>query len=174
MVVTESSELKEARTFPQILKHMQGLSRRTPTNFTLSAIYAVPYGNSHRSQKMNLLGELCNLPCSYVWLNVSSTSGSHIFNTWTTRALVSSLILTEYWRSMLYTKYLIYIYQMECVHGKKSFMKRLSNEETLNFFINVSTTIPLALHWYCVLMVWAVYAPWPDIARNCSLFAEGQ
>jgi len=71
------------------------------------------------------------------------------------------MILTEYWPSMLYTTYLIDIYQMECfplgVHGKESFMKRLSNEVTLNFFMNVSTAIPLALHWYCLLMVWAVY-----------------
>ena len=46
--------------------------------------------------------------------------------------------------------YLIDIYQMECfilsVHGKESFMKRLSNEVTLNFFMNVSRAIPLALH----------------------------
>jgi len=109
-------------------------------------------------KKLNFLGPLCNLPCSYVRLNVSSTSGSHISKTWTTRALVSSLILTEYWPSMLYTMYLIDIYQMECfplsVQGKESFMKRLSNEVTLIFFINVSTfhlrSIDIAF-WWCEL-----------------------
>ena len=45
---------------------------------------------------------------------------------------------------MLYTMYLINIYQME--NGKESFMKRLSNEVTLNYFMNVSRTVPLALH----------------------------
>jgi len=62
---------------------------------------------------------------------------------------------------MLYTMFLIDIYQMECfpisVHGKKSLMERLSNEVTLIFFINVSRTIPLALHLYCVLKLCELY-----------------
>jgi len=36
------------------LNHMQGLSRRTPTNFTLFAINAVPMESSDRSQKAEL------------------------------------------------------------------------------------------------------------------------
>jgi len=104
------------------LKHMQGLPRRTPTNFTLSPFNAIPMETVIDHKKMNFRGQLCNLSWSYL-LNVSSSSGSHISNTWTTRALFSSLILTEYWPSMLYTMYLIDIYQMECftlgVHMKR-------------------------------------------------------
>jgi len=157
------------------LKHMQGLPRRTPTNFTLSAINAVPIKTVIDHKNWTFLDN-CVPFHAHIWLNASSTSGLHIFNTWTPRVLVSFLIITEYWPSMLYTMYLIAIYQIEClplsVHWKESFMKRLSNEVT--FFMNVLRTIPLALHLYCVLMVWAVYGPWPDNARNCRLFAEGQ
>ena len=178
MTPADLTKLEHSHRF--CLKHMQDLPRRTPTNLTLSAVNAVTMETVINHKKLNFLGQLGNLRCSYtcIWLSVSSTSGSHISNTWTTRALVSSLILTEYWPSMLYTMYLIGFYQMECfplsVHENKSYMNRLSNEVTLNFFMKVSRTIPLALHWYCVLRVWAVYGPWPDISRNCRLFAEGQ
>ena len=47
------------------LKHMQGLPRRTPTNFTLSAINAVPLETVIDHKKLNFLGQLCNLPGIY-------------------------------------------------------------------------------------------------------------
>ena len=48
------------------LKHMQGRPRRTPTNFTLSAINAVPMETVINHKKLNFLEQLCNLPCSYM------------------------------------------------------------------------------------------------------------
>jgi len=56
------------------LKHnfIQGLPRRTPTNFTLSAINDVPMETVIDHKKLNFLGQLCNLPCSYM--------AKHVFN----------------------------------------------------------------------------------------------
>jgi len=157
---------------------MQGLPRRTPTNFTLSAINAVPM-ETVIDHKINwTFLDNCVTFHAHIWLNVS-TSGSHISNTWTTRALVSSLILTEYWPSMLYTMYLIYIYQMECfplsVHEKESFYEKTiqrSNSELFHECVeNYPTCAPLTLRSDGVS---CIYGPRPDIARNCRLFAEGQ
>jgi len=134
MTPADSRTLEHSDRF--FLKCMQGLTRRTSTNFTSSAVNAVPMETVIDHKKINFLEQLCTVTfhahIHNVWLNMSSTSGSHITNTWTTRALVSSLKLTKYWPSMPYTMYLIDIYQMECfpisVHGKKSLMERLSNE----------------------------------------------
>ena len=157
------------------LKHMQGLPRRTATNFTLSAINAVPM-ETVIDHKINwTFLDNCVTFHAHIWLNVSSTSGSHISNTWRTRALVSPKILTEYWPSMLYTIYLIDIYQMECfplsVHGKKSFMKRLSNEVTVNIFHeyvkNYPTCAPLVLRSDGVSCIWTMTRHWQELSSIC-------
>jgi len=149
MTPADIRKLEHSHKF--FLKHMQCLPRRTPTNFTLSAIHAVPMETVIDHKKQNFLGQLFNLSCSNRYM------AKRVFN----------LRLTC-WPSMLYTMYLIDIYQMECfplsVHENKSFMKRLSNEVTLNFFMNVSGTIPLSLYWYCVLMVWAKWT----LTRHCQ------
>jgi len=76
------------------LKHMKGLSRQTPKNFTLSAINAVPMETVIDYKKLNFLGQLCNLPCSYMAKRVFNIR-LNISNTWTTRALVLSPILAH-------------------------------------------------------------------------------
>ena len=101
MTPTDLRKLEHSLRF--CLKCMQGMSRRTPTNFTLSAINALPMETVIDHKKPWTFLDNCVTFQAHIWLNVSSTSGPHISNTWTTRALVSSLILTEYWQSMLYT-----------------------------------------------------------------------
>ena len=65
------------------LKHMQCLSRRTPTNFTLSAINAVPMETVIDHKKLNFLGQLCNIACSYMAkrvFNIRLTHFQHLDN----------------------------------------------------------------------------------------------
>jgi len=73
MTPADLGKLEHSHRF--CLKHMQDLPRRTSTNFTLSAINAVPMATVIDHKKLNFLGQLCNLPCS---------------------ALILSLILTDY------------------------------------------------------------------------------
>ena len=64
-------------------KHMQGLLRRTSTNFTLSAINAVPMETVIDHKKLNFLGQLSYLPCSYMakrFVNIRLTHFQHLDN----------------------------------------------------------------------------------------------
>ena len=139
--------------------------------------YCRTYGHSHRShKKLNFLGHLCNLPCLYMDMakrvfNIRLTHSQHLDN----GSLIPDInwILTKYALHHVLDMYLL-DRVFPCVHGNDWFIKRLSNEVTLNFSVNASRAILLALHWYCVLMVWVVYGPWTGIARNGRIFAKGQ
>ena len=82
MVVNDSSRLKEARTFPQILSEAN--ARPVTTNsFTLSSFNAVPMETVIDHKKMNFLGQLFNLSCSYIAkrvFNIRLTSFQHLDN----------------------------------------------------------------------------------------------
>ena len=133
------------------LKHMQGLPRRTPTNVTLSAINAVPMETVIDHKK------------TFQHLDNQNLGFIHDINR----------ILTKYALHHVLDRYL-----SDGVFPSKCAWKRIIYEKTIqrsnSDLFHKCVDISLALHWYCVLMVWAVYGPWPDIARNCRLFAEGQ
>jgi len=148
MVDNDSSQFNEAKTSTQILIYKACHDELLQTlRYLLLMPY--PWKQTSITKKMNFRGQLSYLPCSYMakrFFNIRLTHFQHVDN----QSLGFIPILTEYLPSMLYTEYLIDIYQMECfrlsVHGKESFMKRLFNEVNLNFFMNVSGTIPLSLH----------------------------
>ena len=79
MVVNDSSQLKEARTFPQILSEAYArLLRRTPTNFTLSAFNPpYPWKQSSITKRLNFFGQLCNRRCSYMAKRVFNIRLTH-------------------------------------------------------------------------------------------------
>ena len=156
MTPADIRKLEHSHKF--FLKHMQCLPRRTPTNFTLSAIHAVPMETVIDHKKLNFLGQLFNLSCSNRYM------AKRVFN-----------IRLTCWPSRLYTMYLIDIYQMECfplsVHENKSFMKRLSNEVTLNFFHecvgNYPTFALLILRSDGVSCIWTLTRHCQELSSIC-------
>ncbi|KAH3796441.1 hypothetical protein DPMN_150009 [Dreissena polymorpha] len=64
--------IKLERSHRFCLKHIQGLPRNTATNFTLCAIHAVPMETIVDYRKLVFLGQLCNLPNTYM--------AKHLFN----------------------------------------------------------------------------------------------
>ena len=147
----------------------QGLSRRTPKTWKQSSI----------TKKLNFLGQPCNLPSSYMAkrllnvFNIRLTHFQHLDNQSLGFIPDINRILTEYALHHVLDRYLSDgVFPSKCALKRIIYLKTIqrSYSQLIHECVeNYPTCAPL----WCILMVWAVYGPWPDIARNCRLFAEG-
>ncbi|KAH3798703.1 hypothetical protein DPMN_152305 [Dreissena polymorpha] len=70
--MSAEDKIKLERSHRICLKHIQGLPQNTATNFSLCAIHAVPMETKVDYRKLVFLGQLCNLPNTYM--------AKHLFN----------------------------------------------------------------------------------------------
>jgi len=100
-------------------------------------------------KKLNLLGQLSYLPCSYMakrFVNIRLTHFQHLENQSLGFIPDINRILTKYALHRVLDRYLSDgVFPSRCAF-KRIIYEGLSNEVTLTFFMNVSGTIPFSLH----------------------------
>jgi len=138
------------------LKLMQSLPRRTPTNFTLSAVNAVPMETVIGHKKLNFLGPLCNLPCSYMTKRVFNIRLTHCLNLDNqSLGFIPDInrILTKYALLHALDRYLSDgVFLSKCAWKWIIYGKSIQRSNSEHFHECVEN-YPSALHWYCVLMM---------------------
>ena len=139
-----------------------------------------PWKTVINHKKLNFLGQLCNLPCLYIGpmakrvFNIRLTHFQYMNNQSLGFIPDINRILTTYALHYVLDRYLSDgVFPSKCAWKTIIYEKNIqrSNSELFHECVDSYPTCdPLILRSDGVSCIW----PWPDNARNCSLFAEGQ